>query len=284
MKTKGKGAIWDSYDIRDFHFKAPGSVLGMGGEQFDWSKGFDIEEKIGRKLITKDQNGSYSCGGTAWAYYGEAIEASVTGTYEERSSRWIYSHTFAPGGGSHGRDNCDHCIKKGWALEKLVPSYNNGKPPTEAFATKKPVITNAIIEDTEVNKALSYLEVAPNIDLMALAVQKNNGLVLAVYGEDNGTWRSAFPKPPVNRVWAHWLYVGKAKMIKGKKYLGVKNSWGDVGEDGWQWIGEDYFKTNNVWYGWTLAWDYAAPKRKLLLIEIVRLYKEIIAILSMRKG
>ena len=71
-----------------------------------------------------------------------------------------------------------------------------------------------------------------------------------------GTWLSPFPKPPAKRVWGHWLYAGKAKLIDGKKYIGVLNSWGiDTGEKGWQWIGEDYFKSGHVWYGWTQVFD-----------------------------
>jgi len=267
----GTGAIKDPYDIRDYQYKAPGSVLGLFAEPFEWKTGFDIEEKIGYKLVTKDQGRSFSCGGTAWAYYGEVLETLVTKDYEPRSARWIYSHTFAPGGGSHGKDNCDHCIKKGWALEKLVTSYDNGQSPSEAFMTRRPIITSAIIEDTEINKALSYLQVTSNIDTFAHAIKENNGLVLAVYGQDNGSWLSEFPTAPTERVWAHWIYAGRAKMIDGKKYIGVKNSWGNVGNDGWQWIGEDYFNTNNVWYGWTLAWDYKPAKTKLLLKEILKL-------------
>lgn len=269
----GKGAIKDRYDIRNFQYKAP-----RAGLPFDWNKGFDIEEKIGARLVTKDQDGSYSCGGQAWAYYGEVLEAVATGTYEPRSARWIYSYTHVSGGGSNGKDNSDFCVNKGWALEKNVLSYDNGHPPSERFMITKPAVTQAIIEDTEVDKALSYLQVNANIDLFAQAIQENNGMVLGVDGQDNGTWLSLFPKPPAQKVWAHWLYAGKAKLINGKKYIGVKNSWGpDAGEDGWQWIGEDYFKTGNVWKGWTLAWDYEPPKKKQLMIQIVRLYKALIA-------
>lgn len=265
--TMGTGAIKDTYDIRDYHYEAPPKGA------FNWVEGFDIEKKIGTKLVTKDQNGSFSCGGQAWAYYMEVLEAVATGTYEPRSARWIYSHTnVQPGGGSHGRDNCDHVIKKGAVMEKHATSYDRGKPPRESFIIQKPTLTQEAKEDAEVTRALSYLQVAPNIDLFAEAIVANNGLVLAVNGQDNGTWRSKYPKPPTQKEWAHWLYAGKVRLIDGDKYIGVKNSWGDVGEDGWQWIGEDYFTTNNVWYGWTLAWDYKPAKTKVLLKELIRLY------------
>lgn len=66
----GKGAVRDTYDVRDYHYAPKGA--------YDWETGFDIEEKLGCKLITKDQNGSYSCGGQAWSYYGEVLEALST--------------------------------------------------------------------------------------------------------------------------------------------------------------------------------------------------------------
>lgn len=68
-------------------------------------------------------------------------------------------------------------------------------------------------------------------------------------------------------------------MIKGKKYIGFINSWGKrTGNDGWQWIGEDYFQNGNVWYGWTLAWDYRPALHKKLLIELWKVVQELFAL------
>ena len=152
----GTGALDSSYDIRDYWYEP----TDKGG--FDWEKGFDIEKKLGTKLVIKDQNGSYSCGGQAWSYYGEVLEAIVTGTYEPRSARWIYSHTRVPAGGSAGRTNCDFCIKQGWVKEKHATSYDNGRPPKEDFMSVKPVLDQAGKEDNEETKALSYLQVPTN--------------------------------------------------------------------------------------------------------------------------
>jgi hypothetical protein len=66
-------------------------------------------------------------------------------------------------------------------------------------------------------------------------------MIITVGGQDNGTWRTEFPNPPVEEIWAHFLYVGKVKLINGKKFIGVHNSWGDAcGNHGWQWLGENY--------------------------------------------
>jgi hypothetical protein len=276
----GTGGIESKYDIRDFWY----SPTDKGG--FDWDKGFDIEEKIGRKLVVKSQNGSSSCGGQGWSYYGEVLEAVATRDYEPRSAKWIYSHTRVPTGGSNGRVNCDFCIKNGWAREALVPSYDNGKPPEEDFFLEKPVITKEIIEDTEIAKPLSYVRVEPNIELFAQAIQDNNGMVLVLNGEDNGTWLNRFPKPPKVKEWGHFVFAGKAKLIGGKKHIGVLNSWGEeVGDKGWQWLSEEWFKNPKlgVREGWTMAWDYRPAATKVILKkiiknlqEVVKLYKQIL--------
>jgi len=265
----GTGAIFDTYDIRDYHF------IGGAGE-FDWEAGFDVEDVLGHDLEVKDQNGSSSCGGQAWAYYGEVLESIATGTYEPRSARWIYSHTYVPTGGSNGRTNCDHVIKKGWLKEKYGTSYEKGKPPSEGFMRIKP---DNVPDDTGSSRALSYLQVAGKIEEVAKAIKNNYGCVLAVNGEDNGTWRSKFPQPPKTKEWGHFVYAGRAKMINGKKYIGIINSWGDdTGDNGWQWLGEDYFNSGHVRYGWTLQWDYRPAKIKVLMQHAIKLMQQLLAL------
>ena len=267
------GAIRDTYDPRTYQFAPRGA--------FDWDKGFDVEEVIGTKLVVKDQGNSGSCGGQAWSYYGEVLEAIATGNMEPRSARWPYAHVRAPGGGSMGKELSAFVCKNGFALEKHVSSYDNGNPPSEPFMAKVAVLSDTALEIAEVSRALSYVQVNADIDILAQALQDNNGVCIALYGEDNGTWRSKFPKPPTKQVWAHWLMVVKAKKIKGKKYLGVINSWGTAtGDKGIQWIGEDYFVNGNVWYGWTLAWDYKPALHKTLLIKAVGLLQQLLAVLT----
>lgn len=276
----GTGAIDSPYDIRDYWYEPTDKGA------FDWEKGFDIEKKLGTKLVIKDQNGSGSCGGQAWSYYGEVLEAVVTGTYEPRSARWIYSHTRVPTGGSNGRVNCDFCIKKGWVAEKYVPSYDKGKPPKEDFFIPKPTLDQAGKEDNEVTKALSYLQVPVNIEVFAQAIEDNNGLVLVLNGEDNGSWRDVFPAPPTVKEWGHFLYAGKAKLINGKKFIGVCNSWGTkTGDDGWQWLGEEWFANPKLGIreGWTMAWDYKPAKHKVLLQKTIKLLTELVALLQAQK-
>ena len=251
MNTKqfGTGAIPSPIDTRDHQW----GVVAKGEIPFDWNNGFDVEELYGFQLKTKDQNGSYSCGGQAWAYYGEALEYRSDLSYEPRSAKFIYSQTFVPSGGSNGRDNCKVVQVQGWAEEKLCPSYQDGNPPNEAFMTRPQDITQEARNNARQVQALNYAQVnLNNIDEIAQAIKVNNGVVIGIYGKNNGTWLSTFPKADTPHEWAHWLYAGKAKLINGKKYIGVKNSWGDgVGDHGWQWLSEDFFPSA-VFEIWTV--------------------------------
>ncbi len=275
MMIHGTGGLESGYDPRDYHYQPS----DRGG--FDWDTGFDIEQKLGFKIKVKDQDGSGSCGGQAWSYYGEVLEAIVTGTYEPRSASWIYSHTRIVPSGSRGRENCDFVVNNGWVKEIDAPSYNNGNPPKEKFFDAIPVLSKEAIEDSEVSRALSYLNVKSNIEVFAQAIQDHNGMIMVVNGEDNGTWRSKFPKPPVEKEWGHFLYACKVKLINSKKYIGVINSWGkDVGDNGIQWIGEEYFNSGHVREGWTLAWNYEPAKHKLILAAIIKNLTKILELLN----
>ena len=261
----GTGAIKDTPDYRDFEY----NEIAFGAAPFDWNVGFDIEEKIGFvtgnptfKIPVKDQDGSGSCGGQAWSYYNAAFEAVATGTYEERSARYIYSQTYVFPAGSRGRDNSELVKTQGVAQEKLFTSYKNGLPPDEVFMQSKTDMNDSHRADAKKARALSYANVQINIDEMAQAIRDNNGMVIGIVGQNNGTWYSKFPQPPTMNQdrWYHWVYVGKAKLIDGKKYIGFINSWGpSIGEQGWQWVGEDYLDLilpgdpygRAIWQGWT---------------------------------
>jgi len=266
----GKGAIEDTLDNRDVQY----SHIAMGTPEFDWQKGYDVEEELSVilnipnfKKPVKDQDGSGSCGGQAWGYYGATLEAIATETYEERSAKFIYAQTHVMPAGSAGRTNCDLVISQGWATEVSCPSYDGGVAPGEAFMQRVGDITQEARDTAKIAKALLYANVGVNIDLLAQAIRDNHGTVIGVNGKNNGTWASKFPLAPdtISGSWAHWLYGGKAKMINGKKYIGILNSWGkDVGDSGWQWIGEDYFKLySNVSYAifsiWTMVFKGKDP-------------------------
>lgn len=245
----GTGALIDTPDDRDFQWQE----IGFAAAPFNWGVGYDVEVELTNKLgipgftiPVKDQNGSGSCGGQAWSYYDASFEAMATGTYEERSAKYIYAQTFIAPAGSYGRDNANILSSQGCAQESVLTSYDNGNPPGEAFMQRRQDITTEARNDAKKARAKGYANVSQDIDTIAQAIRENYGVVIGLVGQNNGTWLSVFPKAPDIGAehWYHWLYAGKAALINGKKHIGVINSWGkDVGQGGWQWISEDYLKT-----------------------------------------
>lgn len=246
----GHGGIIDSEDERDYKY----SSIAMASMPFDWNIGFDVETLTG-KMPVKNQYQSFSCGGQAWASYSYALDQSAR---EEKSAKFIYAQTHVGNGGSDGRTNCILCSTRGVSSESLCSSYLLDKTTTEAFMTQKEDITAIAYANATTNEEKSYFSVNHCIDNIAQAVRENNGVIIGITGVNNGTWLTPYPLPPKqidNTCWNHWVYVGKAKMINGKKYLGFLNSWGtSVGERGWQWISEDYFSIG-IFACWTMTYN-----------------------------
>lgn len=212
---------------------------------FDWNKGFDIRKK--RSMSLKDQNGSGSCGGQASSYLTEAIHGT------EHSARSIYAKCFVQGGGSSAYGLMNTIVNIGVATESQVTSYENGLPPSEAFMeTDYPAVVGPYKGQKPV-----YVD-TNSFDKLAIAVLQNNGIVIGLSGMNNGTWLSADPLPPTlpphdKSFWNHWVYVGFAGMRNGRKCLGFKNSWGNIGDNGWQYIYEDYLPY--IWSAWSMVYQ-----------------------------
>lgn len=256
----GTGGIPDIYDKRDLQW---GKHIGMAGEPFDWEKGYDIEKELQEvledpsfKLPVNDQNGSSSCGGQAQSKKGEVVSALVNRSFKRKSAKYPYAQVFVPPGGSWGRDLCNIAIKQGFGNEEDTSSYEAGKPPTEPFMQRKSDITEEAKKNAGKDKAFAYAEVPFSIDAIAQAIKDTKGVIIGICGQNNGTWRTAFPKPPTETEWRHWVYAGKAKLINGKKYIGFLNSWSEnTGEKGWQWIGEDYINDKGLFNIWTMVYN-----------------------------
>lgn len=245
----GKGAILSPLDERDYKW----DVLGMGTIPFSWDLGYEISIPFS----LKNQGQSGSCGGQAMSYYGEVLESIATKTGEERSAKFIYSQVYAPGGGAYLRDVCKIAIEQGWATESVLTSYEEGKPPTEAFMERKEDITDAVRANATQSKALSYAVVdSKKIDAVAQAIANNYGAIILIRGMNNGTWLSAYPAVTTGiGEWGHFLYACGAKLIGGKKYIKVKNSWGDIADHGFQWISEDFFTQGYIYEVRTMVFN-----------------------------
>lgn len=255
------GGLGDIYDSRDYKWEDIGSAL----PPFDWNTGFDIEKKLSsilkipfnlQQYDNKDQNGSGSCGGQAVSYYGGIKEAVASGSFERRSAKFLYSQVWVPGGGSKMRDLFDISIKQGFAKESICSSYDNGLPPGEAFMERSSDVTQVARNDAKSAQGLSYFYVNLDVDSVAQAIANNDGVVILLNGQNNGTWRTAYPTVPTHKDWGHFMYAGKAFLSNGKKIIGAKQSWGlGIGDNGWQYFTEDWFTSQNITQVGALVWN-----------------------------
>ena len=241
------GAIENSPDIRDYEW----SELARGVAPFDWTNGYDVENKLsgvlgipGFELPPNNQGANFSCGGQATAKYGSVLTSIFDKKYDEKSSKFVYAQTFAPGGGSMARNNMRVAIRQGWASEAILPSYQDNQPASEDFMERPQDITADIRQQAIKRNALAYVTAPIDIDTIAQIINACHGMVLGVRGSNNGMWGSLFPKPPAasDTIWAHYVYAGKAGLVNGEKKIKILNSWGSgIGERGWQWLGAEYF-------------------------------------------
>ena len=246
----GTGAHESPHDERDYLWEA----IGSAPIPFDWSKGY----RVPFSFPIKNQYDSSSCGGQAGSYYEAVLEADATGSFEERSAKFLYAPIAYPIGGSIGRDIMDRMVKAGFGFEALTSSYKPDSTTDEAFMTQTADITDEARRKASLNTARSYTKIVStlSIDTIAQAVRDNKGAIIGINGADNGTWLSKFPQPPKTTDWRHWLYAMGAEMIDGKKYIVAVNSWGAlVGENGYQWLSEDWFTSNNIFEAWTVIYN-----------------------------
>lgn len=240
------GAIQDLKDERDYNYEALGTSYLTEEE---WSKGYDIEMVIGYKIPVKNQFQSYSCVGQAYSYYRGVIQSLLKRRYREVSARSIYSLiSLGFSQGAYLRDGAKTLTDIGAMYENTLKSYKEDGTSDETFMFDKSWFTEELKGIMELLKVTDYYRVTGfTIDAFAKAIRDGHGCVIGVNGTNNGTWTSKFPQIPAegttqNKIWGHALYAGRFKIIDGKKYIGVLNSWGEYcGENGWQWLGEEWF-------------------------------------------
>lgn len=259
------GALPHTPDPRDYSFHSP--EVAQAVAPFDWNAGYDVERDISAILgspfefSTKNQGQSGSCGGQAFSYLGQAISAAYGRHISERSAKFLYSQVYVPvpGGGSSDRDLAIIAKNQGFGLEGDTVSYENGQPPDEAFMERIQDITpGARIGASKDHISLAYVFPSITLDTVAQALNAGKGIVLGLHGSNNGTWLTAHPKAPVagEKLWAHYMYGGKARIDFNKKGIWCKQSWGqNVGDNGWQFLDEDYFASGSIWGAVTMLYN-----------------------------
>lgn len=276
------GAIPDKPDPRNFNW---GKEIGDVSTPFNWENGYDVEADLATvlndptfKLFVDDQGTALCCGGEAVHKKGEVVAAFNNKKYVRKSGKFPYAQACVPGGGSAAQPLFKIYNTQGMGNEIDTPSYIGQNPPTEAFMEAVADITQTARQNAVSDKSAGYAAVAIDIDAVAQAIHDGKGVILGIYGINNGTWRTSFPLPapdtanPQTDIWAHWVFAGKAKMINGVKYIGFLNSWGtSVGDQGWQWITEDYFTAKFGFFNiWTFIYETIQPGTDSLFTQTIR--------------
>lgn len=264
-KQFGTGAIKAPEDKRDLIYED----VVMGATPFDWEKGFDIRKELNIEIPFKDQNSSSSCVGQAWSYYGAMLDTKEVGSYNEQSAKALYSQIFLPSGGAYIKSGANLFVDWGSLPEKILTSYENGNPPSEAFVRDlswKNAEMDWLAQNLQ-SKEYRKINAATNIDLFAMAIRDNLGVVSGVNGDNNGTWGTLEPKPPTTPVWGHALYFGVAGMDDKGKYIATPNSWGNRFNRQWQKLREDYFTSGNMFDAWTLI---DKPNKDMIKFRLIQ--------------
>lgn len=262
-KQHGTGLLEDLHDGRDFPF---GAYLEsyedkLGEIILDWEKGYSVEKELGIVFPVKNQGVSGSCVGQAISGYKEFIEYYLKRSTTEKSAKSIYSQIALPQSGAYFRDGMKVACEYGINTEKEVPSYIYSAPGDEAFMQDKRWMNKEMAElaNRFANQNFYSLK-GYGIDVFAKAIVIGKGAVIGVVGTNNGTWTSTFPVPPaINtpqaKLWGHALLAVGFLIINGKKYIKVRNSWGTIGENGYQYLGEEWFANYGmfIYNPWVIA-------------------------------
>lgn len=238
-----------------------GQRIGKSSVPFNWTKGYDVRDTIG-SIQVKNQGSSSSCGGQAGAYFLEIQERLRNIKEGAISAKSIYSPWTNLGGGMTVTQVNTQIGAHGANLEVTVPSYyiggqQTGNPLPEYLMTEQSWMTDMIIMDAVKRAGYTPYDIAEDIETVAQTVQNYGAVIWEIRGTDNGTWLSAFPSIQKigNPSWYHFMCVIGAKLINGKKYLIVLNSWGNIGDGGVQYFGEEWFTSGNIIDAFTFIYD-----------------------------
>lgn len=238
------GAFKQPKDERDYPYEV------MGSFEIDWDKGFDIRDKIGNIPI-KNQMHSNSCVSQGWSYQVGVYEALETGIYKDVSPKSIYPFIALPNGGAYIREGAKRVSNIGSLLETIVPSYKPDGTTDEKFMRQKDWWNDEMEKKAKILRGKEYrsINIHKDFDLLARAIEENNGVVGGLYVGKGLKWGTERPQPSTN-TGGHCLFFGAYGKDKYGKFIATPNSWGKrswmkdwakgkVGI-GWQKIYENY--------------------------------------------
>ena len=276
------GAVKQPWDERNYIFEER-----MGAVEIDWEKGYDVRNDLGGHIFLKNQFRSSSCVSQAWSYdvwkfqvlemqnkYGlnlEELRIKYPEEVQEVSPKSIYPFIRLEGGGAYIGTGAKQVCTVGSLFEETLPSHKEDGMTDEDFLSDKSWWNDEMAKIAKIlsGKEYNIIRSQDKIDLFAQAILLNKGIVSGVEGENNNSWLTEFPKPPINKIWGHALWFGAFGIKDGKKFVASPNSWGEmnfnkgyrwkqgdpIGE-GWQKITEDYFNSHNgddIFDPWTYS-------------------------------
>lgn len=269
VSSIGKGAVRDLIDKRDFIYE---DIFGSPIlEKEVWEQGHDVEKEFDVSLKIENQGSSSSCTGQAVSKLFELKSVEKFGKIAgvDRSAKFIYANvSLGYGVGARPRDAIKFAADMGCGLEFDVPSYENGKPPTEDFMLKKGDITPAAYKEAKMVDFFNYRMIEGiDIDTFAHAIKENKGVVVGFIGSNKG-WSEGVVRPPNigETAWGHLVIATRFGKDDKGKWIGGPNSWGDKwGDHGyWKAYENDYFlRSGFIFNPWVLVWDSLIPLDKI---------------------
>lgn len=217
------------------------------------------EKRNPRKYQIFNQDGSSACVANAIAKLLGIDEIVEGREWVDLSRRDIYTRRKnAPGGGMWFQDALEIATKHGACLEKDVPSEFKGEsqmnlkdgitPETDAVAIKY--------------RSKGYVSLPIDMDAIASITSQGKAVVLG-FDFDYSEWTSVpTVDPNSKRACRHGVacvdnVVGfsgaEVKLVDGKKYLVIDDSWGPKqAKHGQRWISEEFLKFHCFYAGYTL--------------------------------
>lgn len=286
VATKGKGAIKDKRDLRNYRFDMVFGVSTLPTE-------FSLRD-IASKFKVKDQGTSESCGGQAFAYHMQIKSYLRDNKVVELSAHDLYAPVHVQEGGSRASDLLSRLANNGIAEESDIPSYrfqstSDGNPaiviaPDESFMqhieVRTPEIDNRAMQYWINQTYLTFSSLNP--EQVKQAIYQGKSAVIAILG-NNICWisNSGIVEVPNKEsvTWGHFLCLIGWKIINGVLHFEFINSWGEEwGDKGFGYLPTRYLTSGlgyNEWIVSELEKDKYSSMIKLItmlknLIELLR--------------
>lgn len=231
--------------VRSFFKRLSREKVGASEVPFDWATGIDIANRIHGTITIKNQYTADSCGGEAGSYFIAAVTSFLEGTpYVDQSAKSVYAPIYYPGGGTTVGSLEKQVCTGGSLDESLVPSYRQSGTTDEVWMEDRSWMTPANLKLAMQKAGWTALSVKRDIESIAEAIRDYGGVIWEITAQNNGTWLTSHPNPPINNqgLWNHFMFIGKAFLENGAKTLGGYQSWGATVGDG----GKQYFKENYI--------------------------------------